>query len=92
MGRRDEGAVPARAGEDDVARLVADEQRALDARRVRRVHVDDAHAVGEVVDDPDFGVAAGGDGDRLETHGDGGDLGHAARADDSRSRVGCRAC
>ena len=33
MGGGDEGAVAAGAGEDDVARLVADEQRAHDARR-----------------------------------------------------------
>ena len=34
--RGDEGAAAARAGEDDVARLVADQQRADDARRGRR--------------------------------------------------------
>ena len=80
MGGRDEGPVPARPGEDDVAGLVAHEERAGYARR-DRTHVHDAHAVGEVVYDPDFGVAAGGHGDRLKTHGYGGDLGHASGAD-----------
>ena len=61
----DEGAVAAGAGEDDVARLVADEQRAHDARRVAG-DVDDADAVGEVVDDPHLAGAARRDRDRLE--------------------------
>ena len=67
----DEGAVAARPGEHDVAWLVADQERADDARRAR-AHVDDAHAVREVVDDPDVHPVAVGRGrDRLEADGDG---------------------
>ena len=54
-------------GEDDVARLVADQQRAHDARR-RGGDVDDADAVGEVVDDPHLAVGARRDRDRLHAH------------------------
>ena len=59
--------------EHDVARFVADEQRLRDprARRVGRIDLDDAHAVGEVVHHPGLGpaieVRAGGDRDRLES-------------------------
>jgi hypothetical protein len=61
----DEGARSARTREHDVARLVADQERTRDPRRVRR-HVDDAHAVGEQVHDPHLGIGARRDGDRLE--------------------------
>jgi len=54
-----------RPGEDDVARLVADQERAHDARR-RRADVDDAHAVGQMIDDPHLGVRARRDGDGFE--------------------------
>ena len=63
---RDEGARErrarsafARSREDDVARLVTDEKRARHARRARR-HVDDRDAVGQVIDDPDLALGAGG--------------------------------
>jgi hypothetical protein len=70
VGGRDEGAIAARAREDDVARLVADEQRADHARRRRR-EIDDADAVREVVHDPRLGVAARRDRDGLhaDRHG-----------------------
>ena len=68
--RGDEGAgevavAVGRTGEDDVARLVADQQRAHDARRCRR-DVDDADAVGEVIDHPHLVVGARRHRDRLE--------------------------
>jgi hypothetical protein len=63
----DEGARAARAGEHDVARLVADQQGADDARRVAR-DVDDAHAVGEMVDDPDLASIAHGNRHWLEAN------------------------
>ena len=66
MGRRDERAVAMRAGEDDVARLVAHEQRVDDARVRRVTDVDDAHRVREMVDDPDFTGPAHGHRDGLE--------------------------
>src|SRR5690606_685405 len=72
VGGGDEGALRRRAGEDDVARLVADEQGVDDARRVAR-DVDDGDAVREVVDDPDPRVVLGGDGDGREPDRDGGD-------------------
>ena len=74
--RGDEGAGMAAAREDDVARLVADPQRARDAgaRHVRRVDLDDADAVGEVIHHPDLGlpgeVRARGDRHRLEADRD----------------------
>ncbi|HXR44841.1 MAG TPA: hypothetical protein VN759_08545, partial [Pseudolysinimonas sp.] len=69
----DERAAPRGPGEDDVARLVADEERALDgASRGGVIELDDADAVREVVDDPDLAVRAGGDGDRLEADRDRG--------------------
>ena len=65
--------VLSRPGEDDVARLVADEQRAHDVAAVPALgHLDDADAVGEVVDDPDLVVVARRDGDRLEADRDRG--------------------
>src|SRR5262245_26886859 len=75
MRRGDERAAALVPGEHDVARLVADQQRALDVpgRRVR-IELDDAHAVREVVDHPDFMIGSRGDGDRLETHRDGPDV------------------
>ena len=63
MRRGDEGAAASGAGEDDVARLVADQERAHDARRVGR-DVDDADAVGQVVHHPDLAVGA-----RRDRHG-----------------------
>ncbi len=77
MGGRDERAVAARAREDDVARLVADQQRARHARRRRR-EVDDAHAVGEVVHHPDLVVGAGRHGDGLHADRDRGRVDEAA--------------
>ena len=75
-----EGAVGLRAGEDDVARLVADQQRAHDARRIGG-DVDDADAVGQMVDDPHLAVGARRDRHRLEAHGHGPDVGQAAGRD-----------
>jgi hypothetical protein len=69
MGGADEGPPIARAREDDVVRLVADEQGADDARRIAR-DVDDADAVREVVHDPDLAVVPRRDGDGLEADGD----------------------
>ncbi len=54
--------------EHDVARFVAHEQRTQHVRRRAR-HVDDAHAVGELVHDPHLAVGARRDGDRLEADG-----------------------
>ncbi len=63
MGRGDEGAVPPRAAEDDVARLVADEQGAHHVAAVPAlIQLDHADAVGEMVDDPDLVVIARRDG------------------------------
>ena len=64
--------IPAAAGEHDVARLVADEQRPRHPRqcRGRRIDLDDADAVREVIHHPDFGpcraVRSCRDGDGLE--------------------------
>jgi hypothetical protein len=67
VGRVDEGAPLARSGEDDVARLVTDAQGPHDrAVTAGRMELHDAHAVGQVVDDPDLAVAPGRDRDRLE--------------------------
>ncbi len=67
MRRGDEGAVLARAGEHDVARLVADQQGAHHPpARTAVVDVDDADAVREVVDDPDLVVGPRRDRDRLQ--------------------------
>src|SRR5262249_37987460 len=70
---RDEGAALVRPGEDDVARLVADEERPHDARVLFVAYVDDAHRIGEVIDDPHFVVGARGDGHWLEADLDRGD-------------------
>ena len=58
VGGGDEGAVVVRPGEHDVARLVADQQGAHDAGSRQVADVDDADAVGEMVDHPDFGGGA----------------------------------
>src|SRR5436309_281277 len=70
MGAGDEGAVAAGPREDDVARLVADQQRACDTRErdVGRVDLDDAHAVRQEVRDPRVGPA-GAVGARGDRHG-----------------------
>ncbi len=77
----DEGARPAGAGEDDVARLVADEEGVDDVRRAVG-HVDDADAVRDGVDDPDIAVGRDGDGDRI--HADGS---RAVEGDPARGHV-----
>ena len=61
---RDEGPLRA-AGEDHVGRLVAGVNRGHD---VHRGEVDDAHAVGDVVDHPYLGVRSGPHRDRIEPH------------------------
>ena len=66
MGGGDEGAAPAGPGEDDVARLVTDEQRPHDGGLPPiRAEPDHAHAVGQVVDHPHLVVAPRGDRDGL---------------------------
>ena len=65
----DEGSDGA-AREDDVARLVSDQQ-GLDHPRRRAADVHDAQAVGEVVDDPDVAVGGHGHGARPHPHGHG---------------------
>lgn len=60
----------ARSGEDDIARLITDEQCALDVRD-RAVDPGDADAVREVIDDPHFVIVPRRDGDRFEADGDG---------------------
>src|SRR6185295_2637293 len=77
----DEGAVARRAGEDDVARLVADEQGADHARR-RGADIDDADAVREVVHHPDLAIAARRDGYRLEADRHRGEVRQPATATD----------
>ena len=82
MRRRDERSPPPRSGEHDVAWLVADEERALDVPgRGVVVELDDAHAVREVVDHPDFAIRPRRDGDRLEAHRDGGGVDEPIRLD-----------
>src|SRR5262249_3836348 len=76
----DEGAIAAGAGEDDVARLVPDQQRAGGAGR-RAADVDDTDRVGEAVDDPDLRVGTGGDGEGLEPGGDGVGVGEPGAGD-----------
>jgi hypothetical protein len=59
-----------RSSENDVARLVADEERANDVRSFGEARVHDAHTVGKMVDDPDLAVDSFRDSQRLEAHGD----------------------
>jgi hypothetical protein len=61
---RHEGAA---RGEDDVGRLVADEER---ARHRAEIQVDDADRVREAVDHPRLAVGPRDDGDRLEADRD----------------------
>ena len=63
--------------EDDVARLVADEQRLRDARcgRGGPIELDNAHAVGEVIDDPHLGIRPRCDRDRLHPDRDRNEVG-----------------
>ena len=70
VGGGDEGA-GWRAREDDVARFIADQQGAHDAGRT--VQADHAHAVRQVVDDPDLVVGARGHGHGLQAHGHAGE-------------------
>ena len=74
-------------GEDDVARFVAHQERARHERHPgfrglglrQRLGVDDADRVRKMVDHPNFGNVADRDGDRFQTHGDGGCVGQGAR-------------
>jgi hypothetical protein len=68
VGAGDERPALAGAGEDDVARLVADQQRAHDARALAEAGAepDDRHRVREVVGDPDLGAGADRDRRRIE--------------------------
>ena len=65
---RDERAVSAGAGEHDVARLIADEQRARHLGNATG-QINDADAVREMVDHPDLIVGPRGDRNRLHAHG-----------------------
>ncbi|WP_434425552.1 hypothetical protein [Nannocystis pusilla] len=81
VGRGDEGSGLARTGEDDVARLVADEQRPRHAIGRRGADIDDADTVRHVIDDPHLGVAAGRHGDRLDADRDRDPVGQARQGD-----------
>ncbi len=81
MRGRDERAIVRRPRENDVARLVTDEERPDDARPVPVADVDDAHRVGQVVDDPDFVVRVRGDGHGLEADFHGAERLEAAPGD-----------
>ena len=65
----DERATVVRTTEDDVARLVTDEQSANHARLIV-VDLHDADAVRQQVRNPDLVVVSHGHGDRLEPHRD----------------------
>src|SRR5262245_38120575 len=81
MRGRDERAALAGSGEYDVTGLVADIQRPDHATRAsRRIDLDDAHAVGEVVDHPHLRARARGDRYRLESDGNAGTMLQAVRA------------
>ena len=70
-GERDESLGALRSREDDIRRLVADEDRSRDAHGGE---VDHAHRIGDLVDDPCLGV-------RTHAHADGIDAdGHGAAA------------
>jgi hypothetical protein len=71
VGGRNEGALGA-ACKDEVAGLVADEQRTHDTWGGGG-DVHDAHAVRHMVYDPDLAVRPGDDGDRLESDRDAAD-------------------
>ena len=78
--RGDEGPVATWARKDDVAGLVAHQQCAPDHRH-GAARVDDADAVGEVIDDPDLATGTRGDRDRLQANGHGGGKPKTARQD-----------
>ncbi len=67
----DESAVMRGSGENDIAGLIPNKQRLDHARGLKIADVDDTHAVGEVIDYPDFGGGSKGDGDRFESNGNG---------------------
>src|SRR5262249_17248454 len=64
----DEGPGAAWSGEDQITRLVTDQECAHDARW-DCCNVDDPDTVGKVVPPPPFGIAACGAGDRLHAEG-----------------------
>src|SRR3989442_1259041 len=80
--------VPKPSG-SDVARLVADKERArylpgqlvVIAMLAGVVELDDADAVREMVDHPDLAVRPGRDGDRLQAHRNGGGVEEPTFAD-----------
>ena len=76
-GGSDEGAIG--TAEDDIIRFVADEQRANHMGR-RGSNIHDAHAIREMIDDPDFARAANGHRHGLHAHG------HRGGKSDSRGR------
>lgn len=79
------------ACEYDISRLIADEQGPDDAAGLRAVaQLDHAHAVGQVIDDPNLRIASGGDGDGLEPDRNGGPVDQAIllNAKDFESIVG----
>jgi hypothetical protein len=65
--RRDEGTAAARAGEDDVARLVTQPERSPNSGRGSR-EIHDADGVRQLVDDPYFGARSSGHGYWLQAH------------------------
>jgi hypothetical protein len=88
----DEGTVPSRPAENDVARLISHQQGAHDPAAVAiSVQRDHAHAVREVIDDPDLVVVARRHGHRLEADGNGGAMLQAVAhdAEDFETAVGC---
>jgi hypothetical protein len=54
------------AQQRDVARLISDLKRPDDPVRLVFAHIDDADAVGEMVNDRDFGIRASRNRDRLK--------------------------
>src|SRR5882724_8139766 len=67
MGSRDEGAILAGTGKNDVARLIPNLEGPFHMRR-RITQRDDANTVRYVIDYPGFAVIANGHGDRLQAN------------------------
>ena len=73
MGGGDESAVVIGTGKNDVARLIAHQERANHARGLESGDVDDTDAVGEVIDHPYFGGRTESYSDGFESDRDGCD-------------------
>ena len=74
--------------ENQIARFVADKERADDARRP--ADIDDTDTVGEVVDNPDLVVRARDDRDGFESHAYRGDLVYSLLRDVENFEVAVR--